>query len=232
LVKTNHPESAMPGHNTDPAFRSIRMRNRMITWFPWLSRFGEIRQFLNAARRWRNEGWFVPVPHFVRRAMLVSQARAIDAGIFVETGTYKGGTTWCLLGMFRRIVTIEVVPELAALAKERFNGHSEVTVIEGDSASVLPDVCMSLDAPCLFYLDGHYSGGITGMGDSECPVIEELRVILTLAKVPFRIVIDDARLFGTDPAYPTVRSVGNLVKKHHPLMQVRVENDAILICGE
>lgn len=218
--------------HTSPAFRSIHLRNRMIAWFPWLSRFGEIRQLILASRRWRRDGWFVPVPHLVRRAMLVSHARDLSAKVFVETGTYKGGTTWSLLGVFRRIITIEVVPELAALAKERFKTHHEVTVIEGDSAAVLPDVCASLDAPCLFYLDGHYSGGITGMGESECPVIEELRVILSLVKVPFRIVIDDARLFGSDPAYPTIQSVEAIVKQHKPVMQVRVENDAIVIYEE
>lgn len=219
-------------HNTSSAFRSIRLRNRMIAWLPWLSALGEMRQLFKASRRWRYDGWFVPVPHFVRRAMLVTQARAIDAAIFVETGTYKGGTTWCLLGMFRRMVTIEVVPELASVAKERFKRHHSVTVIEGDSASVLPDVCKSLDAPCLFYLDGHYSGGITGMGGAECPVIEELRVIFSFAKVPFRIVIDDARLFGSDPAYPTIQAVVNFVKSHRTMVQVLVENDAILIYEE
>jgi hypothetical protein len=204
----------------------------MIAWFPWLSTLGEMRQLFKASRRWRGDGWFVPVPHFVRRAMLVSHARAINAAIFVETGTYKGGTTWCLLGMFRRIVTIEVVPELASLAKERFKRHHPVTVIEGDSAAVLPDVCKSLDAPTLFYLDGHYSGGITGMGEAECPVIEELRVIFLLVRVPFRIVIDDARLFGSDPAYPTIQSVEAFVKQQNPMMRVRVENDAIVIYEE
>jgi hypothetical protein len=214
------------------ALQSIRLRNRLIACFPWLSALGEIRQLHKAARRWRGDGWFVPVPHFVRRAMLVSHARAIDAGIFVETGTYKGGTTWCLLGTFRRMVTIEVVAELASLAKERFRGHPEVMVIEGDSATVLPDVCRTLDEPCLFYLDGHYSGGITGMGETECPVIEELRVIFTLTRVPFRIVIDDARLFGSNPAYPSIQTLADFVNSHRPMMQVRVENDAILIYEE
>lgn len=188
-----------------------------------------MRQLIRAAARWRREGWFVPVPHFVRRAMLLSHARAVSAEIFVETGTYKGGTTWCFLGEFRRIQTIEVSPGLASLAKERFHKFPQVTVIEGDSAKVLPDICGALDAPCLFYLDGHYSGGVTGMGSEECPVIDELNQVFTHTRVPFRIVIDDARLFGSDPAYPDVKTVMDIVKKHRPLMQVIVENDAIVI---
>ncbi len=210
----------------------IRTGNRFVAMFPWLGRIREMSQLISAAARWRRDGWFVPVPHFIRRAMLLSHARAASAEIFVETGTYKGGTTWCLLGEFRRIQTIEVVPGLASLAKERFRKFSHVTVIEGDSATVLPGICSKLDGPCLFYLDGHYSGGITGMGSEECPVIRELEAVFTHTRVPYRIVIDDARLFGSDPAYPDLQTVTDLVKKHRQSMQVRVENDAILIYQE
>jgi hypothetical protein len=207
----------------------IRARNRLVAAFPWLGRLGEARQLICAAARWRREGWFVPVPHFVRRAMLLEQARAVAAEILVETGTYKGGTTWCLRREFRRIVTIEVVPALAALAKERFAGYPHITVIEGDSAVELAGICGKLDGPCLFYLDGHYSGGVTGMGSEECPIIHELQALFTHTRVPFRIVIDDARLFGVDPAYPGLQAINELVGKYRPEMRARVENDAILI---
>ncbi len=210
-------------------FQAIRRRSRLVASFPWLSRLGEFSQLFRAAARWRKEGWFVPVPHFVRRAGLLTQARSINAEIFVETGTYKGGTTWCLLKEFRRIDTMEVVPELAALARERFTNCPKVTVIEGDSANLLPEVCKSLDAPTLFYLDGHYSGGVTGKGTEECPVINELQAIFTNIRVPFAIVIDDAREFGTDPAYPTIDTVAEYVRQHRPSLRTRVENDAIVI---
>ena len=100
---------------------------------------------------------------------------------------------------FRRIYTVEVEPKLAALARDRFKRCPSVTLVEGDSATALRGICRELDAPSLFFLDGHYSGGITGMGSKECPVLEELLAIFTHTTQPFRIVIDDARLFGTDP---------------------------------
>jgi hypothetical protein len=209
--------------------KAIRRRNQMVALFPWLSRLGELKQLLAASSRWRHEGWFAPVPHFVRRAALLSEARAMGAEIFIETGTYKGGTIWSMLGEFRCLVTIEVVPALAALARQRFARFHHVTVLEGDSAEVLPSICSDLDASCLFYLDGHYSGGVTGKGTEECPVIRELDAIFTFTKVPFRIVIDDARLFGIDPAYPAIDAVAGFVHSRRPEMSVRIENDAILI---
>ena len=97
---------------------------------------------------------------------------------------------------------------------------------------MLPEICRGLEVPCLFYLDGHYSGGITGGGGKDCPINMELEAIFAHTRVPFRIVIDDARLFGQDPTYPTVESIAEYVMGRDPGMRVRVENDAILIYAD
>lgn len=184
---------------------------------------------LSAAGQWGKEGWTVPPPYFVRRAMLLGEAQALDAKVFVETGTFLGDTTWAFKKRFANIHTIEVEPSLAALARERFRSHPQVEVIEGDSSRVLAELCSRIEAPCLFYLDGHYSGGITGMGDTECPILAELDAIFDHLKRPLRIVIDDARLFGTDPAYPTMSELRGHLLGRNPSLEIRVENDAILI---
>lgn len=127
----------MNPNNQNKTFRSIRLRNRSIAIFPWLSRISEIRNLLAASSRWRREGLFLPVPHSIRRAMLLTHARAIGAEIFVETGTYKGGTIWCLLGEFKKMHTIEVVPGLAALARERDPGMR--VRVENDAILIYTD---------------------------------------------------------------------------------------------
>jgi hypothetical protein len=182
-----------------------------------------------ASKRWKQEGWYHPPPYFVRRAMLLTEARAIHAEIFVETGTFLGDTSWGLMNDFRHVYTLEVEPSLAAMAGERFQKKYPVTVIEGDSASILPGLCQKLDGPCLFYLDGHYSGGITGKGETDCPVIAELQAVFDNTKYPFRIVIDDARLFGVDAAYPKIDSIAEFLSRQERRMRLRVENDAIII---
>ena len=161
--------------------------------------------------------------------MLLSEAREVGAEVLVETGTFMGDTTWSLRRDFRRIYTVEVDPSLAALARERFKMIASVTVVEGDSASVLGRICGEVDGACLFFLDGHYSGGITGMGSKECPVLEELDAIFTLTKHPFRIVIDDARLFGTHPSYPDLETLAGFLANQKHKTCMRIENDAILI---
>ncbi len=92
----------------------------------------------------------------------------------------------------------------------------------------LPEICRKLDGPSLFYLDGHYSGGFTGRGDKDSPIIEELNAILTNTNYPFKIVIDDARLFGIDPSYPSIADIERLLSTKGRRV-LRIENDAIII---
>ena len=207
----------------------IRLRNRLLAAVPWLARLIACRNWIKAGASWHRDGWQVPVPHFVRRATLVREARAFDAKEFVETGTFKGDMTWSLMPLFGKLVTIEVQPDLARLARQRFGRHPKVEVIEGDSLDVLAAVCGALHGPALFYLDGHDSGGITGSGKKPCPVMDELEVILGTIKVPLRVVIDDARLFGDNPDYPSVGDLTDLAARHRPGVTCRVENDAIFL---
>lgn len=211
-------------------FKKTRTRNRLLAVMPWLERVGEWRQLLRAVRRWRREGWFVPVPYFVRRAQLLQLGREIDARVVVETGTFRGDTTSFLAGHFEEVHTIEVVPELAELARERFSQKRSIRVWDGDSPEVLRRILPDMKGPVLFYLDGHDSGGVTGKGTAACPVREELEVLFACCRgETVVVVIDDARLFGSDPDYPGLEDVRSWVERSSPGAGVRVENDAIVI---
>lgn len=210
-------------------FRLLPWRNRLLSWFPIATRVSELRHMLLAAKTWRTEGWTSPVPFFVRRGMLLAEARAVSAETFVETGTFLGDTTWHFRDKFKSVHTLEVQPKLAAVARERFQNTPSITLHEGDSALLLPGICDGIKTPCLFYLDGHYSGGDTGMGEKECPVFEEMAAIFNRTKPAFRIVIDDARLFGTHQAYPALDQIRQFLDQQTPHKEMRVENDAIII---
>jgi hypothetical protein len=118
----------------------------------------------------------------------------------VETGTYLGDSAELLSDLFPEVVTIEVSPELHAEAQRRFSGKSGVTVLLGDSPSVLPGV-LDPGVPTFFWLDGHWSGGTTGIGRAECPVLDELEAI-GAGHPDDCIAIDDARMFAIAPAPP------------------------------
>jgi hypothetical protein len=211
----------------------IRTRNRLLGMMPWLGRVSEWRQLLRAGKRWRTEGYFAPVPFFIRRAQLLQVGKRIGAEVAVETGTYRGDTTAFLARHFRETHTIEVVPALAALARERFQGRPGIKVWDGDSSDVLRSLLPQLKGTVLFYLDGHDSGGITGKGLKACPVREELEIIFgSLSSRKMTVVIDDARLFGADPDYPTIADVRQWMQELCPGATVRLEHDAIIIGDE
>ena len=56
-----------------------------------------------------------------------------------------------------------------------------------------------LEEPTLFWLDGHYSGGVTARGSKETPILDEVDKILSTKESRHVLIVDDARCFGTDP---------------------------------
>jgi hypothetical protein len=62
--------------------------------------------------------------------------------------------------------------------------------VQGDSGKELPKIVTQLDTPAIFWLDGHYSAGITAKGDTECPIFEELEAIFEPDKSCKHILID------------------------------------------
>jgi hypothetical protein len=209
--------------------RKISRASRCAAWFPGWSAFRERVKLHKHARRWQREGWSLPLPDLLKRAILMSAARGFGARILVETGTFRGDTVWTLRDHFQRLFSIEVQPQLAALAASRFANMPHIEIIEGDSASRLADVVPRLDGPTMFWLDGHYSAGITGRGASDCPVWGELDAIVQGMKHPFLILIDDARCFGVDDGYPTLRELREFAAARFPGHAMRVENDMIWI---
>jgi len=209
--------------------RRNQIRNQLFRMLPWLDRVAEWRNLLIASKRWRIEGYFTPVPYFIRRAQLIQVGKRIGADSAVETGTFRGDTTFALSKSFREVHTIEVVPLLADMARARFRTKKSVKVWNGDSPDVLRSLLPTLDSCLLFYLDGHDSGGITGKGRNTCPVKEELEVIYSLCPGRVSVVIDDARLFGSDPDYPTLSEIQMWMKKLRPNSRVSIEHDAIVI---
>lgn len=180
--------------------------------------------------RLTRNGWSSPLPPLLKRSFLHGIAKREGTAVFVETGTYLGDTSWWLKGVFPRIHTIEVDPFLCATARRRFSRFPHVSVHLGDSSTVLPSIITGISQPVLYWLDGHYSAGITGSGTLECPVMAELDAIYQLSTETFIIVIDDARCFGHDPAYPSITDLRQRITNISGTPPViSVENDMIIL---
>merc|ERR1711865_130883 len=121
--------------------------------------------------------------------------------VFVETGTYQGDTIMAVCGLFDRAYTVEVDPMLFAMARTRGMTETNVEFLLGNSPRVIADQILlkEAEAPICWFLDGHYSGGMTGHnGQQDVPLLEELRAIAAAwSSQPHTIIIDDAHLFGS-----------------------------------
>jgi hypothetical protein len=145
---------------------------------------------------------------------------------FVETGTADGYTTKSLKDDFKHLVTVELDhPRYLHVAVTEFLG-SNIMPLWGDSAKVLKEVAYWLPAPALFWLDAHYSGGVRG--DKDTPIEDELESIFPLKHHGSIVLIDDARLFGNDPAYPPLTWVEDFLDCRGDYM-MKVEDDIIFI---
>jgi len=155
-----------------------------------------------------------PQPHAVKEAAIQEYKKCYDIHTFVETGTYMGEMVEAMKNSFGKIYSIELNEELYQKAKEKFAKDNNVSIIHGDSGSILPSLLNSITEPVLFWLDGHYSCGFTSKGELDTPIKSELESIFVHANKGHVILIDDARLFNGTNDYPTYRDVKMIVKKY------------------
>ncbi len=146
----------------------------------------------------------------------------------METGTYRGDMVEAQKRRFRRIFTIELDARLYERAVARFHADRHVVVLHGDSGRLLPEVIQRLEGPTLFWLDGHYSGGVTARGELDTPVVHELAAILGDPSSQHVVLIDDARCFGSGD-YPSLDEIRRQVQVARPGWNVQTEDDIIRI---
>jgi hypothetical protein len=176
---------------------------------------------------WLLAGRPVPPPSLAKQQALKAYARRFKLSTLVETGTYQGDTVDGLKSHFKKIYSIELGQQLFLSAQNRFASNPHIKIFQGNSSQVLPQVLAMTDGPCLFWLDAHYSGGITAMADTDTPITGELRVILGSSPLGHVLLIDDARLFRGACGYPTLDRLKDMLKELRPGWVFEVKDDII-----
>lgn len=187
------------------------------------------RRQLQKVRQWEASGRPSPPPHLIKQDILRKYVKQFDCKTLVETGTYYGDMVHALLDSFDAIYSIELSVELHALACERFADLPKVHLIQGDSGTELTKLIPQLNQPALFWLDGHYSAGPTALGSKETPILDELKHLFSMSKAEHVILIDDAREFGSNPAYPTLDEVRNFIQSSNSRYEMSVDTDIIRV---
>jgi len=167
--------------------------------------------------------------HTEKEYLVKAYSKMFKCRTLIETGTYFGEMVSKVKDDFKKIISIELNPILADRAKQLFSNLEHITIIQGDSGIMLKDVLIDIDDSCLFWLDGHYSGGCTTKGEKDTPIMEELNCIFDHPVQNHVILIDDARCFNGENDYPTLEKLKYFVFTKNPDWSFEAENDVIRI---
>ena len=151
---------------------------------------------------------------------------------FIETGTYKGGSSFWAAQHFDNVYTIEIDPEISKATASRPECPKNIEFFVGNSKDVLPELIKKINSPSLFWLDGHWCN-ISEVGkDMECPLMDELRALNNYKDSV--ILIDDARAFlgplpppHDESQWPRIDEIVLLLKNQFPENFVTIADDVI-----
>jgi len=200
------------------------------TWlYPLYTLFVVKRRQIKELKKWEDSERSTPTPHIIKQKTLQAYANKYNLKILVESGTYYGDMVEAMKRVFNQIYSIELSKDLYNKAKQRFKRYKYIEIICGDSGKELKNIIAKIDQPALFWLDGHYSGGVTAKGEKETPIYEELRHIFSKKNMKHIIIIDDARCFGKEPDYPTIENLNKFFYSMQNNVEVAIEDDMIRI---
>lgn len=178
-------------------------------------------------------------PHLDPNLMqIMKQTFALEN--LVETGTYLGETSINGSKIFNRVYTVEISQTLFNQNRATFAGHPNIQPYCDESSTFLRKQS-PFPKNTLFWLDAHYSGGITGtvyINDNwvKSPLKDELSTILDNFDSSYVILIDDVRGYLNVPddwrfgrEYPTINELYQLVKSRNPSLAFYILGDMALI---
>ena len=169
-------------------------------------------RFLEGAE-WRRRAYAAPSPRRIKVQVLLRNG--FPDATWIETGTFMGETTQLLSTVAKQVYSVEPEPGLHARAQKRFAQHNHVTILHGTSEAVFPTLLPTVSGAVNFWLDGHYSAGVTYKGERDTPVVEELLAIeANLSRfTKMCVLIDDLRCFHpSNPEHVHYPTLNHLVE--------------------
>jgi hypothetical protein len=179
---------------------------------------------------WSKRQFAAPSPHFIKQTVLLRNG--LDDATWVETGTFMGDTTNLLSKSAKKVYSIEPEPSLFCKAEQRFRDASNVKIIRGLSEEIFPNLLPTLSGDICFWLDGHYSQGVTFKGPQDTPILDELKNIemIIAKKGKIVVMIDDLRLFGSKETaysnYPPLDFLVDWARKNN--LNWHIEHDIFI----
>ena len=182
----------------------MQTKNKMKKFFLRFGLWYSLNQLRQAPEilYWLRSGCNGIAPHSIKMRVIESYVRKFLINTFIESGTYLGDTLGYIARNGVQCISIELSRELYEAACLRFKTCKNIRLVYGDSGQKLPELLNEISKPVLFWLDGHYSYGITACSETHTPVSNELKAILNHPIKRHVVLIDDARCFDGKNNYP------------------------------
>ena len=178
-------------------------------------------------RNWIKEGKTGAAPSLETQRVVREYAKKFSIKTLVETGTFRGDMVNAQKNIFDKIFSIELDENLARKAQKRFAGLNHIAIYQGDSIKVLPEIMKQTTGTCLFWLDAHFSGGITAKTDVDVPIMQELKCLFDNSDGDHVTLIDDARNFVGLNDYPTIEELRDFILSKRPDWIFEIKDDII-----
>ena len=178
------------------------------------------------------------VHHGIPRKLVLELRDRYGLKVFVETGSYVGGTLFWASLRFEKVIGIEISRFYYEFAKRACGDAKNVILIRGDSRTELSRALSLAKSPALVWLDAHWSEDLEADKPErgENPLLDELRALNADGR-PHVVLVDDARLF--DPPFndewPDIGEICTLLEERP--RAVRIFEDVIIaepkeeVCG-
>jgi hypothetical protein len=187
------------------------------------------RESASARITWESAGCPVPPPSIVKYELIAQHQARSSARSFVETGTWRGHSLFHLRRKFEELHSIELMPELYVANCRILRHLPNIFLYHGNSGALLATILKDMPQPCVFWLDGHYSGPGTARADTDTPIMKELEVVFALPPGKNSILIDDARLFTGAGEYPSLELLKSITLSARPNATFAVASDVVQI---
>ena len=151
-----------------------------------------------------------------------------ERDIFIETGTYFGDTISSIHKYFNKCYTIEVSKELYNFTKKKYKVKNNIVFINGDSGYELNNLILNIEQPIVYWLDSHYSGGVTEMSNLETSILLEIEAIIKRNNPNDVIFIDDYKDFGRKD-YPSIELIKSLFLSGNEKAKFKVCNNIFVV---
>jgi len=158
-----------------------------------------------------------PDNHYYKRKRIIRIKEEYQCTTLIETGTFYGPK-----------ISIEISSKLAIGNQKQFQAYPNITILHGDSSQLLSQAIALSSGKILFWLDGHYSGKGTGIGQEISPILRELDAIAISGITEYCLIIDDRRLFENGTDYPEVGILLNKLRELSPTYEVVYDRDALI----